>query len=570
MRHIFPLPQNLITRIAAGEVIERPVYAVKELLDNAIDAGADEIKIFIEKSGLKKITVIDNGQGMSPQDLQEAWKPHTTSKLRSETDLLTIKTLGFRGEALASITAISNLVIKSKTKDDKIGAKIEIKNNTVTDFSPVGLPKGTEVSVYNLFGSVPGRKKFLKSERTEFRHIVSVISSYAIAYPAIRFALVHNNRVVFTLQKTTDRLSRIVLLFGKSLQDNLLPVSVSENGLTLEGFISKLSATPFLSQKHQLFINNRLITNNILSSAIRDAYSAIHARSLQPLAFLFLSLPFAMVDVNVHPRKEEVRFHANDSMYELVFQAIKNALQKQTETVTTHFLFTTNSESSLSLADDSLRPGLTDSFAAELLRKNILQNSSDIQTQPLRQIHRLYILGETKDSLQIFDQHAAHERILYENLLAEFKKRQKENKHYVLQTPEIVPLSYADKLFFEEQQPLFAQLGFEIALINKTSLLLKRVPMLFKDRNKKKLLIDLATRLHQEKKVQDVDTVSKRMIAYLACRAAVKAGDVLTEEQMQDIVRKLENTPNNLTCPHGRPTRVEIAIGKIHKLFRRR
>src|SRR5664279_5399239 len=264
MKKIYPLPENIIAKIAAGEVIERAAYAVKELIENSIDAGADVISVHIEESGLRQIIVIDNGEGMSSEDLEECIKPHTTSKISSEDNLSQIRTLGFRGEALSSIASISRMILKSKLKDAVAGTKIEIVQGNVKQILPVGMPQGTHITIDNLFFPVPGRRKFLKSPRTEFRHIVNVLAHAVIAYPQVHFSLTHNKKKVFDLPKSSGTMERVKLLLGIGVFSNLLPVLSTEDYISVSGFLTRPQISASTSQKQFIFVNHRKITNHLI------------------------------------------------------------------------------------------------------------------------------------------------------------------------------------------------------------------------------------------------------------------------------------------------------------------
>lgn len=558
------LPPDVIAKIAAGEVIERPTYAIKELIENALDAKADSIAVHIEKSGLRSIIVVDNGEGMSKENLMECFKLHTTSKLSLADHLSHIKTLGFRGEALASIAAISTMLIRSRTKKSVGGTQIELKNGRVEKIVPVGMPKGTNVTVTNLFHSVPARKKFLKSDKTEFRHIVSLVTNFALAHPDVHFVITHNKKTVFDLPKTADVVERIKSLLGTKIFINLLPFSYHEDHITISGFLAKPQEKTFSANKQFLFINSRKVTDKQISMAVKDAYGTLIDPKSFPIFILFISLPYEFVDVNVHPRKEFVRFADTKLLTDAIHKAVSETLTKNNLT------FYDNTGFGFGLSDSNV----TKSFAGRIIKEN--QIPWDIRPRneigsftEITQIHNLYLVTQTKFGIALIDQHAAHERILYEQFLEAFVNEQKKSPQQQLSKPVILEFSFSETALFEEHKKLFENLGFVLEPFKGTTYLLSSVPLLFQDRKSAELISEMLSDLEQEK-VHNVDKMSAKMIAYLACRAAIKAGEQLTKKQAKDLLEKLELTNNNATCPHGRPTKIVIDIDQLHRMFKRK
>jgi DNA mismatch repair protein MutL len=559
MNEIKQLSQEVISKIAAGEVIERPVYAVKELVENSLDAGADSVIVHVEESGLKRIVVIDNGTGMSLEDIKESFKPHTTSKLFTTDDLSAVKTLGFRGEALSSIAAISKLTIQSRTKKDTAGTMVLLNEGKVEKISPVGIPVGTQITVENLFYPVPARKKFLKSQRTEFRHVIETMTHFALSFPTVRFVLTHNGKTFFDLPKTTDILDRVAMLLGKDIFASLIPISYQDGYITLSGFLTKPQVTAKTPYKQYLFINNRKITDKGIVSAITSAYGTLLDKHSYPLGMLFLSIPFEIVDVNVHPRKEEVRFVDQKTLYYAVEKAVTQTLVKhdisyQENTWGEELFKSTNSYAGRLLKDENLPWKL-----AQAVKTNLSE---------VIQMHDVYMFAETSEGLALFDQHAVHERILYEQFKTAFQKHKKEKKSFQLSKAKVIDLGISQKELLEENLSLFEEFGFGLEHFKGTSFLLRSVPMLLHDRDHKKMFIEMLEDL-EENKSKSVDAISNQMIAYLACRGAVKAGDSLTKKQMQDLLQQLEKTPNNATCPHGRPTKIAVSLRELHRMFKR-
>jgi DNA mismatch repair protein MutL len=554
MQKIFPLSSDVIAKIAAGEVIERPAYAVKELVENAIDAKADSIIIHIADSGLKKIVVIDNGEGMSAEDISECFKPHTTSKLSAEEQLHAVRTMGFRGEALSSIASISNMLIKSKTATDVAGTQVELQNGSVKNISPIGMPIGTSITVDNLFYSVPARKKFLKGKRTEFRHILDVISHIALAHPAIRFVLTHNSKTIFDLPKTTDNSSRVEKFIGQTVFEHLLPITYTDQYVGFTGFLAKPQVVTRTANKQYLFVNQIKIADKLISQAVKEAYGNLLEATASPIYILFLTIPPEVIDVNVHPRKEQVRFLNKDSLFGTIKKAVSENLTK-------------NNLTFLNL-DWKIRDGQTKSYAGQLLKQLVLSDAALLTTREknaeIQQIHNLYLLTPTKQGLLIVDQHAAHERVLYQEFLKAYAKEKSKTEIYKLPKPESINLSMTETEALEEQKNELQKLGFTFNEEKLTT-----VPKLFKDWDYQKLITDMLEDILEEKSIADIGQQENKMLAYLACRSAVKAGDPLTKDQMKKLLDKLEKTENNATCPHGRPVRVAVNLVALNRMFKR-
>lgn len=570
MNKIHRLSPQLIAKIAAGEVMERPAFAVKELIENALDAGATDIGIIIENAGLKRIQVSDNGEGMSKEDLEESWKPHTTSKMTEKDALIGIKTFGFRGEALASLAAVSHLTIQSRIKNTPTGNQIDIKNGKILKNHPVGMTQGTTVIAQNLFAEIPARKKFLKSISTEFRHIVDIVNHYAILYPTIQFSLKHNNRIILNYSHLSDRPERIKSIMSEETFSFFLPVKKINSYISISGFIAKPQINTSTQSKQLLFVNNRKINDKLISLAIKEAYGTMIESSIYPLFILFLDLPLEMVDVNVHPRKEQVAFLNNSFILQIVKEAISETLQE-------------NNITFQNLSWKRAGVGTTKSFAANLLRQTVLDKSIFIKdtTSPILQIKKLYLLYQTKDEIIILDQHAAHERILFEKLEKEFLKQKKKNKAIPLKEPYVLHIPNTEQLLLQEQRKIFEKLGFTFYFSKESQphrkkqinsedrIIVTHVPFLFQDRKPQELIKQLLEDIEEGIHMKDIDKVSEEMIAFLACRSAVKAGDILTENQMEKIIEELEDTPNNITCPHGRPTRISLSIHELNLQFKR-
>ncbi len=556
MSKIHQLSDHIIAQIAAGEVIERPAYAIKELIENSIDAGADHIQIILEEAGLKKIMIIDNGQGMDIDDIRECYKHHTTSKLIDS--LIGIKSFGFRGEALSSIASISSMTIKSKQADTNLGTRIELQNGKFVSLSSVGMPQGTVITIRDLFHAVPARKKFLKSSRVEFRHILDIILQTVIAYPSIRFELLHNNKSIIDLPKTYDLYERVKYLFGTDIAKQMLPVGFTDSFITLSGYISTPHIVSTTTAKQYIFVNNRHVTDKGISQAVKAGYGRLLDATSYPLFVMFLSLPFEMVDVNVHPRKEQIALVNTEVVYSTITRAVEELLKKNNITYMPSIW--------RDARDDNMP-----AYATTLLKDRVLHNEITTQIMPssdILQIHDLYLVTPTRDGFMLFDQHAAHERILFEEYVNAFLHEKKQSTPFPLTRPVIVDKPLLDKTLLTEMTTTLHALQFRYESFGEDHLKITHIPLLFKDHNISYLFTEILSEI-QQNSPRDIDLQSQKMLTYLACRSAIKAGEALTKKQAKELVEKLDQTENNQTCPHGRPTRIAVPLRDLHKLFKR-
>ena len=553
MNKIHALSLEMVSKIAAGEVIERPSYAVKELIENAIDAGATEIKVYLEDAGLKKILVVDNGEGMTEDDVKESWKPHTTSKIHDEYELHSIKSLGFRGEALSSLAAVSTLTVQSRKLDTPTGFSVTIQNGKLTHSTPVGMPIGTSILVEQLFSSLPGRKKFLKSISVELRQSVDVVNRFALAYSHIRFVLSHEKKTLIDYPQTTSSADRIESVVTSDTSSFFIPITKNESYIKLHGFVAKPQMNATTQHKQYLFVNARDVTDKRIAMAVKEAYGTMLESTAYPLFVLFITLPYEMVDVNVHPRKEQVQFVDNKFVSQTVKQMVRELLEE-------HNLTFEN------LSWKRAGVGLANSYAGKVLKKTVLdaESFSGDQKVTFLQFFKQYIVVCSKTDLFLVDQHAAHERILFEKLKMEFIKQRESNISYRLPTPVALTLTAASHLVLEAYVDLLTNMGFKFQKASIT-----HVPLLFQDRDPLELMTQLLDDLSINDSMKSIDNASEEMLAFLACRAAVKAGDILTNEQMKTILIDLGITPNSATCPHGRPTRIAMSIDQLNTMFKR-
>ncbi|MBX4197971.1 DNA mismatch repair endonuclease MutL [Candidatus Parcubacteria bacterium] len=579
MKTIHILPPELVAKIAAGEVVERPASVIKELIENALDAGAMHIDVEVEEAGTKKIIVRDDGKGMSKEDLEICYRPHSTSKILNAEDLVTIRSFGFRGEALSSIAAVSHLAIKSRQSNSEFGHIIELGSATpkgtvrwpaepTRDLSlrneargsegpqahPIGMQVGTEITVEFFFHSTPARKKFLKDVKTELRLITEVMTQFAIAFPAVGFTLTHNDKQILNLSAGQNLHGRIRSVLGEHLSSYLIPIEHESRYGEISGFITKPQAAHESKQYQYLFVNNRAVTDNHVGRTLKESYGSLLEPRAQPPFVLFLTLPYESVDVNIHPRKEEVAFAYPKEIFALVKEG-------SLETLSKHNLMYTHSS----------RPKDMDYHTADFLKSIVTPwNVKNIALGEILQIHNIYLLAGTDDGLLLIDQHAAHERILFEQFKEAYEKTRYLQKSLELTEPKMFELSASDAQVLQEHLETLRKIGFDLEHFGKYSFKLAAVPEIFKTRDHIKLITEVLHDLKLGKGVKHLDRETEKTLSYLACRSAIKAGDALEPEEQKKLVDKLLLSPSSYTCPHGRPTHIEISLKELDKMFKRR
>jgi DNA mismatch repair protein MutL len=551
MKTIHKLSPLQIAKIAAGEVIEKPLFAVKELVENALDANASFIQILLEDSGLKKIQIIDDGDGMNEEDLKESFKLHTTSKIISGDDLFAINSMGFRGEALASLSSISRLSIQSRPIDSPSGNLIEIENNKLVSSNPVGMPKGTQVTVADLFYSIPARKKSLTNLGKEYRLTLEILIKLALGNPTIRFSLHHNKKLIFDTPKNQTLQQRLLYLLKDPNLEKLIPIKFEDSYLKIAGFTSSIQTTTSSSSKQFIFVNKRPISDNLIMTAIREVYGNLIDPSKFPIFILNITIPPELIDVNVHPRKEQISFYNSQLVFDQVQKAIYQTLQLP-----------------INLVENNKHLSITKSFAGQILKNDselFLLEKKFTKEFKILQTFDLFLVFQVQNDLFIVDQHAAHERILYEQFKSLFNT--KKQKPFKLKTKQTINLSLQDSEIFSQNINQFKNFGF-VFKTSKNKLLLTQIPEILKDRNLDEIISDLIEQLSQNKNLS-LDLQTDKMLKYLACRGAIKQGDELSEDESRELIGKLFKTPNYTSCPHGRPTFIKTSLKELYKQFKR-
>lgn len=586
------LPANLVNQIAAGEVIERPGSALKELVENAIDAGATDIDVALEQGGIALIRVRDNGRGMGQQDLALCVERHATSKL-SDDDLLAIHFLGFRGEALPSIGSVARLSITSRARGSEHASSIRVDGGEVSEVMPAALSEGTLVEVRDLFYATPARLKFLKSPRSELNFAVDMVERLAMAHPDIRFRLSHDGRTLRdfpALQSdwfdaAPKRLEKII---GSGLAANIAPVDGLREGLRVTGFAGLPTYHRATSQAQYLFVNRRPVRDRLLLGVIRAAYQDLLARDRHPVAVLFLEVPTDQVDVNVHPAKAEVRFRDAQLVRGLILGSLKAALadvsQRASTTVAEQALAAFTPAYAPPQHYGSAAPSYVMNEAAQLLwrSENLPPQhrtaayaeplSQALQEAPLgaavAQLHQTYIVAQTKDGLVIVDQHAAHERLMYEKFKAEMSAAGVARQALLI--PETVTLSDAQAERVMARAHEWSQLGLIIEPFGESTILVREVPAMLGDADVAGLIRDLADDLSLYEDGLALGDKLEAVLSTMACHGSVRAGRALSLYEMNALLRQMETTPFSGQCNHGRPTYVSLKRSDVEKLFGRR
>ena len=589
------LSEDLRNKISAGEVVERPASVVKELIENSIDAGSSDITIVIEKGGHQTIQVRDNGDGISAEELPVSILRFHTSKIQTINDLFSLDTLGFRGEALASIASVSEMSIVSSNGNGQ-AAELTINNGSPGKIKPAANIDGTEVTIRNLFYNTPVRKKFLKTPRTELRKIVDVVRCYGLAYPEIAFKLIADNRNIFqVLQEPLE--SRIDNLLDPTYSRNLLEIKVVKGDYIFSGFIGNLNLVRTRAGEQYLFLNRRFIKDRFLNRSVYNAFEALIKRGEYPFFVINMVLPADQVDVNVHPMKTEVRFKDEWRVSSILKSGVKEALSSILDTIPG---FDTSFQQPSSLSDvnkdyyntpkympsetvttdpnqssmdfnqsQNLSPTKSNIERARdyvsKLADTPISNQESITTENIWQIHKKYIVSEVNSGLVIIDQHVAHERVLYEEALKAFESTSMASQ--TLLFPEKIDFSHNDFDALLDVLPYLEKIGFKIIKQDESSIRIDAIPSEMALGNEKDVIKEILDNFIKDR--EQYSSFQEGLAAMFACKAAIKAGDSLMKEEMQELVNRLFSTQHPYYCPHGRPIIVQMSLDELDGRFER-
>jgi DNA mismatch repair protein MutL len=569
------LPSELVDRIAAGEVVERPSSALKELVENALDAGAQNVAVRLSGGGIGLIEVVDDGWGMSPDEMRLALERHATSKLPTDR-IDQVTSFGFRGEALPSIASVSRLTLESRTRDGE-GWQIVIDHGRKVSEGPAALPPGTRVRVEELFEKVPARRKFLRTPRAEYSASLDAMKRLALARPDVAFSLDHDGRKILALQPSSAP-ARVATLLAAELEKHGVGIDVVRDGLGLTGVVSLPTFNRGLADQQYLFVNSRPVKDRLLVGALRAAYRDMIARDRHPIAALFLQVPLDEVDVNVHPAKTEVRFRDAAAVRGLIVGGIRAALNQESHRSAAHeqaaapVVWTSSVTSPPPVPagvreERALFTGIRVEPAARAEPA-----VEPVQSWPLGvargQVANTYIVAEAEDGLVIVDQHAAHERLVLERLRAARSGGAVPRQDLLI--PEVVELDEPDCDRLEAAMAELSDLGLELERFGPTSILVRSVPAALRSPDVHKLLADLAAEIAELGSAMSLQERLDHVEATIACHGSVRAGRVLSVAEMNALLREMEVTPRSGQCNHGRPTWVKLAHGDIEKLFGRK
>jgi len=587
------LSEDLRNKISAGEVVERPASVVKELIENSLDASATEISIVVEKGGHQTIQVRDNGSGMSPEQLPSSVLRYHTSKIATLDDLFSINTLGFRGEALASIASVSEMLILSSNETGE-GAELPIIDGHAGEIQPAAEIGGTEITIRNLFYNTPARKKFLKTPRTELRKIVDVVRRFGLAFPEVSFKLVSDNRDIFHV-KTENLEERIDNLLDPTYSRNLLPINLVKGDYAFSGFVGNLNLVRSRPGEQYLFLNRRFIKDRLMNTAVYGAYESLVKRGEYPFFVINLILPTDQVDVNVHPMKTEVRFKDEWRVFHVLKAGVNDSLRSVLDTVPG--FNQSYEQTSRSNYENAPFIGQTSRSPSETIPTNPNQGNMDfsgsrppahqnlerakdyasrlaespteavetISTEHIWQIHKKYIVSEINSGLVIIDQHVAHERVLYEEAIKAFESTSMASQTMLF--PEVLEFSPDDFDGLLDVLPYLEKIGFRIKKQDERSVRIDAIPSEMSLGNERAVIREILDNFLKERK--QYSSFQEGLAAMFACKAAIKAGDSLTREEMQELVNRLFATEHPYYCPHGRPIIVQMSLDELDGRFER-
>jgi len=592
MGQIKVLDQNMINMIAAGEVIERPASVVKELMENSIDAGATKITVSVEDGGKKLISVSDNGCGMDAEDLSKAFESHTTSKIKTSKDLHSISTLGFRGEALASIASVAQIKAVSRTKDSAGANCIEIDCGTKSSISPTSADFGTTIQVRDLFYKLPARRKFLRTANTEMEHITEQFTRIALPNNSLDMTLIHNGREIYRLANEQGHRRRIAALFSSEISENLIETESDEKGIHIFALLGRPDISKTSNKFQYIFLNGRFIRDKFISHAIKEAYRGILEPDRFPVIFLFIQMPYEDYDVNVHPTKIEVRFYNANLVHSQILGCLREKLLGTDLQTKAKLPATAPSEPGFKAGHRSRE--IADAMADFFRKHKPVQTQQQIgfrqkttgtihdvsrekptqyairDTQYERkflQIHDSYIVEQTEDGFIIIDQHALHERILYENLRNIMLKGKLESQRLLI--PESFEVTDAQAETLKTNSELIEKLGIELVPFGPRSYAIQAFPAILARAAPVDFAQDLIDLLMDKGVGLDAEELLDEILNMAACKAAIKAGQKLSDSEIEQLLADRNHLEYASRCPHGRPTVIKFSLSDLEKQFKR-
>jgi len=594
---IIILPEELTNKIAAGEVIERPASIVKELLENALDAGATEMTVELQKGGKESIRVMDNGDGMGRRDASLAFERHATSKISSFDDLYRVRTFGFRGEALPSVAAVSRVELLTRQGASPSGTRVVIEAGKMKTVNDAGCPAGTSVSVSRIFDNVPVRKKFLKQDATEQGHCVDVITRIALAHPDVRFSVLAGGKRLLDIPGTGNLRDRIVFLLGQDLRDSLIPVRMEKKDVAISGFVSTPAQTRANARNMFFYVNRRYVRDPVVSHAVMSAYRGLIESKRYPTVLLFVDVPAQDVDVNVHPTKMEIRFRNPGEIHDVVAEAVAEPLARLTPRSRTA---DAGAKAPAGDITEKYRAGVAEAmkrYRVSTGRDKTIFRSFQREEETARregdapgtdffetsdtpdvrmpfsalryvgQAGGTYLFFEHEGGVVVIDQHAAHERILFEELRKHAAGENPISQRLLM--PEVVSFPPKDYTSIMACMESLRESGFEAEPFGGNAVVVKGVPTILSHVHCGVLLRDLADEMSEWGRPQGLGDLKERILTFMACRGAVKASQELSRSEVEELLRKLDAVPFSSSCPHGRPVFAQLTFQELGKLFRR-
>jgi DNA mismatch repair protein MutL len=571
------LSDEMASRIAAGEVVERPASVVKELMENSLDAGATEIAVSIEKSGTALIRVTDNGAGMEPEDLALAVERHATSKLSTEEDLFHVATLGFRGEALPSIAAVAKMEIVSRPPLSEVGHRIRLEGGKRHGPLITGAPTGTTVEIRELFFNTPARRKFLKSPATELSHVCDVFNRLAVAYPERQFRLSHEGRIIADYAAVIQPVDRLHQVFGRDIGKNLIPFSWSQGEVNASGYLSS-APTSFPNSRYLItFVNRRFVRDKVLTHAVLQGYETLLMKGQYPAVVLFLEIPFAEVDVNVHPAKYEVRFRRQSMVHEAVAAAIRQKLKQEAKDASAKTFASTAKvvagvmEAPLPYAGRETRREQLDPTPGALpIRKDRtgpVPGGFFSSLNVLGQILGCYLVCSSPQGLTLIDQHAAHERVFFEKFRRQLIGGDVQTQSLLI--PQTIELTAGELMLLEQKLPDLEQFGFLLEPFGPDSYAITAIPALLPEGDYRPIVRQMVAELAEVDNSEKPRQQLEERLATMACHSVIRANRKLEIREMQALLSELDQIEFATQCPHGRPVLIEFRRDELDRLFKR-
>ena len=601
------LSEHTINQIAAGEVIERPASVVKELVENSIDACSTRIEIDVVNGGKKLIKVIDNGSGIQEEDMGMAFEKHTTSKIKDIEDVYSLRTMGFRGEALASIASVAKVeaVSKDSRSTSDMGKHIFIKGGKLMYDERIHAQDGTSIKVMDLFFNMPARKKYMKTTSTELKHITKVVTGLAIINPGIHFILRNNQRIILNLPSCEDELENLFHIMGAETARNMVPLECALGSIRVSGFIGDPSLARGTRSGEWFFVNGRHVKSKVVKEGLEDAFKGTLMRKKYPIAVISIKVDPREMDVNIHPTKKEIKFEKEDGIYAAVYEAVSRALEKKgvnikgqrapgslegendlvdtiresmdgtsreispfQTTLMENPLSSPNKQKGIEGEDEwwerefGFEPKLYNDY-----RENFHRHGLPL-LYPIAQIHNLYIIARSQDGLIVIDQHALHERIMLEKVTGQYSRRAMAMQELIV--PLDIGLSSVQSATFDEWKDSLARIGFGIEHFGGDQYRVRYIPASIQLREAKKLVLDIIDKLVEEGKDVSLEEMEEEILKMTACRSAIKAGEPLDKNGMYELFSQMYRANNPYFCAHGRPTMVKISLGELEKRFKRK